>query len=252
MSAASITAVVLTLNEQADLPDCLRSLRLLTSSIVVLDSGSTDQTVKIAHDFGARVTSRAFEGYASQRNAALDLTRDTDWILFLDADERVTPAGAQEIIDRVASAGSELAAFWLPRRNMFFGRQVVGGGWWPDYQARLLRNGRARFDESRQVHEVAVIDGGSEHLREPLIHLNYASRREFVRKQRSYSRQRANLSADTFRPRLRTYAAAPIREFHRRFISTSGYRDGVTGLFLATVLALEEIHACWLLRRRTR
>jgi len=243
-----LAAVVLTLNEATHLPDCLASLRSLTNQIIVLDSGSSDGTQTIAAGFGARVETRAFDGYASQRNAALDLAGDAEWVLFLDADERLTPAGANEIRNAIASAQPELAAFWLPRRNLFFGRALRGGGWWPDEQARLLRPGRVRYDLSRQVHEVVVIDGSSRRLREPIIHLNYANRREFIVKQRAYTFQRVQQSPATAAPRRRAYLGGPARELWRRFVRMKGYRDGLTGLFLAGVLALEEARAVWLLR----
>jgi glycosyltransferase involved in cell wall biosynthesis len=243
-------AVVLTLDEEEHLPGCLASLAPLTGRVVVLDSGSTDRTVAIARQAGAEVVTRAFDGYASQRNAALDLVGDADWVLFLDADERLTEAGAAEIRQRLGSAGTDVAAFWLPRRNLFFGRELRGGGWWPDFQARLLRPGRARYEEARQVHEVVRIDGDSEQLREPIVHLNYASRRELLDKQREYTRRRvAQELGLRGAPRRRAYVLAPARELWRRFVTLHGYRDGPTGLFLAAVMAREELRACRLLRR---
>jgi glycosyltransferase involved in cell wall biosynthesis len=249
MTAPTVTAIVLTLNEERHLPGCLESLCALTPSIIVLDSGSTDRTPCIAIEAGARLETRVFEGYASQRNAALDMVRDAEWVLFLDADERLTERGAREIFERIERAGDDIAGMRFPRRNLFFGRQVMGGGWWPDCQTRLFRVGRAQFDETRQVHEVALLDGRSELLDEPLIHINYETRREFVQKQREYTRQRVRLSGNVGRPRRRAYVSGPAREFYRRVVAERGYRDGVTGLFLAAVLALEEVRACWLLRR---
>lgn len=243
-----LIAIVLTLNEEAYLPDCLASLRLLTDRVIVLDSGSTDGTQAIATATGASVITREFDGYASQRNAALDLATDADWVLFLDADERLTQAGAVEIRAAIATAGSELAAFWLPRRNVFFGRELHGGGWWPDHQARLLRRSRARYDPARQVHEIVQIDGASRRLREPIIHLNYASRREFVVKQRTYTLRRVDQDVSGDIPRRRAYVGRPGRELWRRFVTLNGYRDGLTGLFLAGVLAIEEARAVRLLR----
>ncbi|HEX5166791.1 MAG TPA: glycosyltransferase family 2 protein [Thermomicrobiales bacterium] len=252
MTTGGVVAIVLTLNEAEHLPDCLASLRLLTDRVIVLDSGSTDGTQAVALAAGAEWHTRPFDGYASQRNAALELACDAEWVLFLDADERLTEAGASEIHAALASAGTEIAAFWLPRRNIFFGRELRGGGWWPDAQARLLRPGRAHYDPTRQVHEVLVVDGGSRRLRVPMIHLNYASRREFVAKQRDYTRQRVDGSDDDDVPRLRALAGAPVREFWRRFVRLKGYRDGLTGLFLAGVLAIEEARAVVLLRARVR
>jgi len=249
VTVSCLTAIVLTLNEERHLPDCLASLRLVSDDIVVLDSGSTDRTFDIAESSGARVCLRTFDGYASQRNAALDLVCDAEWVLFLDADERLTEAGAREI-HRHLSTGPDTAAFWLPRRNLFCGRALRGGGWWPDEQARLFRYGRVRYDESRQVHEIAVVDGPSVRLHEPITHLNYDSRREFVAKQRHYTDIRVHEArAGGSIPRRRAFGSAPIRELHRRLIVHRGYRDGATGLFLATVLALEEFRTVWLTRR---
>jgi hypothetical protein len=138
----------------------------------------------------------------------------------------------------------------LPRRNLFFGRGLRGGGWWPDEQARLLRRGRAHYDTARQVHEVVQFDGTSRKLREPMVHLNYASRREFVAKQRAYLLQRVEQTPAGAIPRRRAYVGGPVREFWRRFVRLKGYRDGLTGLFLAGVLSFEEARAVWLLRSR--
>lgn len=246
-----LVGIILTLNEAEHLPDCLVSLAMLTDRILVLDSGSTDDTREIAVAHGAAVECREFDGYASQRNAALDLAGDAAWVLFLDADERLTPAGAAEIRREIEAAGSDVAAFWLPRRNIAFGRELRGGGWWPDAQARLLRPGRARYDPARQVHEVVVIDGETRSLTEPMVHLNYASKREFVTKQRAYTLRRVASGSGTL-PRRRAYVGAPVREFWRRFIRLRGYRDGLTGFFLASVLALEEARAVRLLRAKAR
>lgn len=249
MSAPDLTAIVLTLNEERHLPDCLDSLRLVTDDIIVLDSGSTDRTVQIAKDASARVEVRPFDGYASQRNAALDLAGDAEWVLFLDADERLTDAGATEIRARLATE-PDVAAFWIPRRNVFWSRTLRGGGWWPDEQARLFRSGRVSYDESRQVHEVAVIEGPSARLREPMIHLNYDSRREFLAKQRDYTRIRVREQRGSGPVlRRRAYLSAPVRELQRRLIANRGYRDGATGFFLAAALAAEEMRAVWMLRR---
>jgi glycosyltransferase involved in cell wall biosynthesis len=242
-----LTAVVLTLNEEEHLPDCLASLKLLTGDVLVLDSGSSDATVGIATEHGARVIERAFDGYAHQRNAALDLLSDSQWVFFLDADERMTAAGVRELRDVTAQASERVAGIWVPRRNFFFGREVRAGGWSPDFQARGFRPQRARFHVERQVHEVAIIDGESLYLREPLIHLNYARRREFITKQRAYTERRVAQGASR-PPRRRAYLSAPARELYRRLIVHRGYRDGLTGFFLASVLAVEEVRVCKMLR----
>ena len=252
MAPGILVAIVLTLNEAEHLPECLASLKELTGRVIVVDSGSTDGTQEIATANGARLQTRAFDGYASQRNAALAMAGDAEWVLFVDADERITSSGASEIRQAIAEAEPELDVLWLPRRNVFFERELCGGGWSPDYQARLLRRGRVRFDPARQVHEVVCFDGKSRQLREPLIHLNYASRREFIAKQRAYTIRRVGQAGSSPVPRRRAYVGAPLRELWRRFVRLGGYRDGLTGLFLAAVLAAEEARAVWLLRSKAR
>lgn len=246
-----LTTIVLTLDEEEHLPGCLASLAPLQCDVVVLDSGSRDNTLAIARAAGARVEYRAFTGYADQRNAALELPGLGEWVLFIDADERLTSAGATEILAALAAASEDLAVLRIPRRNVFFGREVRGGGWWPDYQARLLRRGRAWFDPARQVHEVVLPDGDVRDLRAPLIHLNYASWPEFAAKQRAYTgfvvRQRR---AEGSIPRRRGYLSAPLREFYRRFVVLAGYRDGMLGARLALALAREEFVVVRRLRRR--
>lgn len=250
MSAAGIVVVVLTLNEERHLPGCLASLRALTDDVLVLDSGSRDRTVEIAEAAGARVAVRPFRGYAAQRNEAFHIAGDAAWVCFIDADERLLPAGAREIARAVAAASDGVAALAFPRVNVFWGCVIRGGGWWPDYQTRIFRRGRARFDERRQVHELAVVDGATARLREPLLHLNYDTRREFVAKQRAYTRLRVEQSrAAGVVPRRRAYLGAPARELHRRFVALGGWRDGADGVFLAGTLALEELRAVRLIRR---
>lgn len=245
-----LTAVVLTLNEEQHLPDCLASLRPLASPVVVVDAGSTDATVAIARGGGARVLEHRFEGFAAQRNWALHHAAESPWVLFIDADERLTPAGCTELLAAVTGADHALpdvSLGWFPRRNLLFGREFRGGGWWPDYQARLLRRGAAHYEVAREVHEIAVGAGGDRYFREPLLHLNYATRSEFVQKQRAYTARR--VLHDPERPRRRRLIGAPLRELHRRLLLLHGYRDGRDGLFVAAVLAREELRAMRALRR---
>jgi hypothetical protein len=256
-AADDLIAIVLTRNEAEHLPGCLTSLRPLTERVLVLDSGSTDRTVEIARASGAWVEARPFDGYANQRNAGLELvtrcpSRPT-WALFIDADERLTPALAAAIRRTLDEMNEDLVGYWMPRRNVVFGKALRGGGWWPDYQARLLRLGHAHYDSARQVHESVCFDGPTKRLRAALLHYNYASRREFMRKQRTYTRRRvAQERTAGFRPRRRAYLSMPARELWRRLVRLGGYRDGSTGFFLAAVLAFEELRTVHLLRQGDR
>jgi glycosyltransferase involved in cell wall biosynthesis len=153
--------------------------------IVVIDGGSTDDTVQIARKLKANVLEHRWTGYADQKNWALDnLPVRSDWVLFLDADEQLTAELRDEILQAV---GDETATgFAIPRRYVFLGRPLRHAWWYPDYQLRLFRVGRGRFEE-RHVHEHVVLDGRLRHLRHALIHENLKGLSAFVERHNRYS-----------------------------------------------------------------
>jgi len=126
----------------------------------------------------------------------------------------------------------------VPRRNYIWGREVRHGGWYPDYQLRLLRVGRARYDPSRQVHEVVLLDGADGYLENPLVHWNYRTVGEFAAKQQQYVTLEAAVRFQQgVHPKPWTYVLQPLREFWRRYVRLAGFRDGLTGLLLAALIA---------------
>ena len=230
-----LTAVILTKNEARHIGDCIASLRDWTDAVVVWDSCSQDATRRTAQAAGARVVVRPFDDYARQRQAALD-TINSRWILFIDADERATPALAQEVLNAIGDA--RCAGYWIPRRNFIVGHEMRGGGFTPDYQLRLLRRNAARYDLRREVHEIVILDGPEDKLREPLLHYNYADWSQFHRKQRIYARYEARiLSEQGVRPRPHNLVLQPLRELRRRFVTLQGWRDGFHGVRMALLLA---------------
>ncbi len=244
-----LAVVVLTLNEERHLPECLASVRGLGRQLLVVDSGSTDRTVAIAVAAGAEVVTHRFVDFPSQRNAALALTREP-WVFFVDADERVSPELAAEIRAALTRVDERVAGFWVPTQNWMWGKWIRGGGWWPDEHLRLLRVGRARYRTDVAVHEVVELEGEAERLSAPLVHLNYDTRREFVVKQLRYARLAArSLVAQGKRPRRRTFLGQPAREFWRRFVTLRGYRDGLDGFFLAATMAFATL-VTWVLVAR--
>lgn len=233
---AALAAIVLARDEARTIERCLGALAWADERLVLVDAATGDDTAARAARCGARVATRALESFARQRNAALDLV-EAEWVLFVDADEVVTPALAAEVRARVAEPG-EAAGFWIPRRNYICGRWVRHAGWYPDEQLRLLRRGRARYDESRPVHEVVLLDGPAGHLREPFIHSNYADLAQFRRKQARYADLEAlALHRRGVRPRPHSYLLQPLREFRRRYVTLGGYREGLLGLQLSVLLA---------------
>lgn len=236
-----LAVIILTLNEERHLPECLASVAGLAERTLIVDSGSTDETVNIARQIGVEIVFNEFKGYASQRTAALTMVAQ-EWVLFLDADERLTPKLREELAQAIGQAPEELAGYWIPRRNVVFGRELRGGGWWPDFQLRLLRRSKAQYAPRREVHEIVELDGSAGTLKEPMLHLNYDSFDEFRSKQAQYCNLRAQeLVGDGLRPRRRSYIGRPAREFWRRFVSLTGYRDGLIGLRLAIAMASYEL-----------
>ena len=172
--------------------------------MVVSDSFSDDGTVERARAGGAYVVQRPFDNFAGQRNAALE-TVNADWVFFVDADERITPELAAEV--RQVICEQPKSGWWVPRHNYIAGQRVRYGGFYPDYQLRLLRRDRARYDPARPVHEVVLLDGPDGNLQNVMIHYNYDSWAQFRAKQRRYASLRGRHSARARRQAL----AAQVR-----------------------------------------
>jgi glycosyltransferase involved in cell wall biosynthesis len=235
-----LTIIALAWNEARYLGPCFRSLRplielTLAETLILLDDEADEATRVAARKVARRVEASRFVNFAAQRNRALELA-GTEWVFFIDADERCSKPLSKEIAAALDRA--ECDAFRVPRRNILFGREVRHTGWWPDYQVRLLRRARAHYDERRQVHEYPQVAGETCTLLSPLIHFNYESWEQFIRKQRSYAPlEAAALYQQGHRARLRSYIGQPLREFKRRFIDYQGYRDGLLGLELSFAMA---------------
>jgi glycosyltransferase involved in cell wall biosynthesis len=231
-----LTAAVLARDEAANIEPCLAALVWADERLVVVDAATTDDTAQRAAALGARVAVRPLRSFADQRNAALELATG-DWVLFVDADERVTPELAQEVGAAIASTDGRVG-YWIPRRNLICGRWVRHAGWYPDEQLRLLRRGFTRYDERRLVHEVVLLDGPEGHLARPLIHQNYVDLAQFRRKQAHYADLEAlSLHGQGVRPRPWSCIVQPLREFRRRYVTLRGYKDGLLGFQLAMLLA---------------
>lgn len=243
-----LTAAVIARDEQAHIADCLGTLAFADEVLVLVDAATRDRTREIARQHGARVEERAFDTFAAQRDAALRLARG-DWVLFVDADERVSPALRQAVLASIANPRG-CRGFWIPRHNYLLGRVIRGAGWYPDYQLRLLDRSGAHFDPRRVVHELALLDGPAGHLAAPLVHYNYRSLGEFLRKQERYSQLEAQRWLLTYGPpRRRAVVGQPLRELWRRLVTLRGYREGGLGVLLSLVLAWYAAKSVWRARR---
>jgi glycosyltransferase involved in cell wall biosynthesis len=181
---AGVTTIITTKDEELHVARCIDSVRPL-GRVVVVDGGSGDRTIEIARARGADVVEHAWQGYADQKNWALAETGiATPWVLFMDADEYLTPAGRDEI--GAAIRDGSAAGYLLPRAQIFLGRRLDHAWWYPDYQLRLFRADRGRF-EGRRVHEHVVVDGPESTLREPIMHENLKGLAAMIERHNRYS-----------------------------------------------------------------
>jgi glycosyltransferase involved in cell wall biosynthesis len=260
-----LSVAIIARDEERHIGAALDSVADLADEVLVLlDDCTRDRTAAIGQERGARVAIEPWRGFPAQRNRALDLCV-SEWVLFLDADERVTPELRAEIravlyqdretSDKRQETGDlplpspvaclqspvSIAGYWIPRSNVFFGRALRGGGWYPDHQLRLLLRDRARYDETRLVHEYAELNGEAGYLTQHLLHLNIERLDELWRKQTSYAIQEAQTQyLAGRRARWRNFVGAPLREFYRRSITLGGWRDGPIGLLMCGTLAYFE------------
>jgi glycosyltransferase involved in cell wall biosynthesis len=180
-----LSVLICTRNEERNLGACLESVSW-ADDCVVLDSYSDDNTVTIAREGGARVVQRQFDNFSAHKNWALDhLDFRYDWILIVDADERVTPELAREIAALVNGKPPH-HGYYLARQNWFAGTWIRHGGWYPDWNLRLLRRGRGHY-EPRLVHEHILLEGPPGFLKNPLIHYDYKGIERYFDRHNLYS-----------------------------------------------------------------
>lgn len=230
-----LSVVVITQDEAARIGRCLDSVAWADERIV-LDSGSSDDTVAIARARGARVEVAAdWPGFGAQKNRVLALASG-DWVLSLDADEWLSE-GQREEIERALAASSGPAAYRMPRRSTFLGRPMRHSGWWPDHVTRLFRRGAARFSDD-PVHERLIVDGATGTLRTPLLHEPFREVEEVVAKMNRYSTAGAlRMAAEG---RSASVAGAALRglwSFVRTYVLRAGFLDGREGFVLAVANA---------------
>lgn len=226
----SLTVIVITKNEAHNLKACLDAVSF-ANQIVVLDSGSTDGTLEIAQKSGAQVSQNSdWQGFGAQKNRALALAR-SDWVLSIDADERVTPALRAEIMAVLAKPMHDVYAF--PRLSKYCGQYMHHSGWYPDRVARLFKRDAARFSDEL-VHERLVTSGKVGQLAAPLLHESFTSFEAVLDKANRYSTAGAQiLMARGKTASVGTALAHGLWAFFRTYVLRCGFLDGRMGLVLA-------------------
>jgi len=233
-----LAVIIITHNESARIGDCIDSVLPLATQIVVVDSGSTDDTVAIARAKGASVVVTAdWPGFGAQKNRALDLAAQP-WVLSLDADERVTPDLACEIRRAVAQNLDTVDAYQMARLSNFCGRWIKHGGWWPDPVVRLFRRGSARFTDAA-VHERVEVQGKIGVLRGHLLHDSYPDMDDVMRKMVRYAADGAvMMHARGKRASLGSAIGHATWTFVRMYVVKRGFLDGRAGFMIAATNAM--------------
>jgi len=228
-----LSVIIITKNEAQNIHACLESVAW-ADEIIVVDSGSSDETVEICKKFGAKVFVHDWPGFGMQKNRALSYATH-EWVFSIDADERVTPELRAEMIQAVNEERAQ--GFYLPRLSQFFGKFVHHSGWYPDYVLRLFKRDAGRFTDSL-VHESVLLTGQTDKLKNPLLHYSYLTTEDVERKVEHYSTSAAQ---QMFQSGGRSnWLAAILRAgwaFMRTYVLRLGMLDGSAGWSIACMNA---------------
>ena len=223
-----ISVTVITKNEEKNISDCLNSVNW-ADEIIVVDSESTDRTVEIAKQFTDKVFNRKWEGYVPQKRYALSLASN-EWVLSLDADERVTPELKDEIINL---SPNEYSGFKIRRKNFLMNKEITSCGWEKDFQLRLFKKAKTNLNE-RLVHEKFVVEGKVGTLKSSIVHFTFSSFEEYLAKINSYTSLKAQ---ELFQKKKKvgswTIFSHTVAAFFAFFILRKGFKDGIYGLIIS-------------------
>jgi len=234
MSKTGLTVLVITKNEASNISDCLRSVEW-ADNIVVVDAMSTDETTEIARQYTENIFLHEWLGFGEAKNFGLAHCIN-EWVLWLDADERVTPELAKEI-QAVMAANNTTAAYEIARRAYFLGKWIRHCGWYPGYVTRLFRKSQARFSET-PVHEKLIVEGKTKRLQNDLLHFTDNDLEHYFQKFNAYTSLAAEeIAQHGRRAGFVDMVIRPPFTFFRMYILKCGFLDGFHGLLLCTLSA---------------
>jgi len=231
----TLSIAMITMNEEANLPRTLDSVRF-ADEIIIVDSFSTDRTLEIARSYNAKVFVEPFKGHGGQKNSAIDKCT-SDWILLLDADE-VLSDKLQHSIQALLSSTPQHEAFWINRSNQIFGRWMRHGGFYPDRKLRLFRRGSARMTNEASPHSTPFHDGPTGRIDGDLLHHAYPTLPLYLEHMNRYSNEMAKLAVEQGKTSRSPIAFVwnvvlnPVATFAYNYIIRLGFLDGREGLLL--------------------
>lgn len=228
-----MSVIVITKNEERNIEDCLNSIGW-AREIVVVDGGSSDKTLELARKFTSKVFVKPWEGYGASKNFAVEQCAGS-WILWLDADERVTDELGKEIQATINQEPVPFTVYEVPRRAFFLGRWIKHCGWYPGYVPRLFKKGAGRFSENK-VHERLEFDGMAGRLRSDLLHYTDPNLWHYFEKFNRYT----TLAADEMMEKRTVFRVShllirPAWVFVRMYVVKLGFLDGIQGFILSVL-----------------
>ncbi len=226
-----VSACIVVFNEERNIKRCLESVSW-ADEIVVVDSFSTDRTVEICSEFTSRVYKREWKGYIDQKRYALEQAGH-EWVVFVDADERMSPGLIREVQEELAGDSGEWDGYYFPRHVYYLGRWVLHGEWYPDYKLRLFRK-RCGSIRGVEPHDRVALEGRTRRLRSPLWHFTYRSIGDQVDRINDFSSISAEVMEDEgTRFSMLALLGRPAAAFIRGYFLRRGFRDGIPGLIVA-------------------
>jgi glycosyltransferase involved in cell wall biosynthesis len=231
-----ISAIVITKNEEKNIEQCLKSIDWV-DEIIVVDAESEDKTIDLAKKFTSRVFIKKWEGFSPQKKYAVSLT-SFEWILHIDADERVSSELKEEIGKKEQD---EADGFYIRRKNLLFGKEITTCGWDKDFQLRLFKKSKTELVE-KKVHEGFKVNGKTGHLKNVLIHNTFTSFHIYLEKVNEYTSLRAE---EIYKSKNKVTAFSifshAFSAFFRYYISLKGYRDGMHGLIISFIYSVSNM-----------
>lgn len=244
-----VSVIIITKNESQNIRDCLESVRW-ADEIIVVDSGSIDDTVSIARQFTDKIFYNEWKGFAEQKSYAMNLASN-NWLLSLDADERVTEKLKDEILN---SNLDEFDGYRIKRDNFFLGKIIRGCGWGNDYQLRLFKKSKTRLT-NRLVHEGFEVEGKVGQLKNSMLHFSYRNFSDAFTKINHYSTLEAIEKQNRKNVNAFTIVITPVIAFLQHFFIRKGFIDGIYGLFVSIMHAITKLQVqlkIWELKNQIR
>jgi glycosyltransferase involved in cell wall biosynthesis len=236
VSRPTVSAIIVCFNEEERIQDCLESVRWC-DEVVVVDSFSTDRTPEICRRYTERFIQRPWSGYREQK-AYAHSQATKEWVLLVDADERVTAELQKEMLEVLTREAGHYDGYSVPRLVYYLGRWWRRGGWYPDYDVRLFRRDRATWGGS-EPHEKIIVDGAVRRLRHPLHHYSYRNMEDHLaRINRFTSISSQDLNKAGGRWRLSDALLRPPGRFFRSYVLKGGFMEGFAGFYVAVTAAV--------------